>query len=431
MYLANRENFFFLIFSFLPISIILGSTISLVNIIIINLFFLGVLINKKDYDFFNHISVKLLFFLYLYLIFNSFISQNYEMGLARNIGFIRIIILFVFINYFFFYFNNEKKLFDFWAILLSILVFDIFIEYFFDTNLLGWGASVVDGVPQPDGGRITSFFIDEPVAGAFLSGFIFLIFGHNLKKDNKKIIAMLFLLSAFVALILTGERSNTLKVFLGVIIFFLLIDFIKIKTKIVILLILPLMFGLLISQSEYLKLRYVGQLFKVGSNPTEVIWTIKNAKENIQKIWANNIYSKLYRSGYAVFKNYPIFGVGNKNYRVEACRYIKTRTDEEKKYYCQTHPHQIYFELLSEHGLFGTIIILGILFYLMFKILKSILISRNYIQIGAFIFVLIHFTPILPSGSFFSDFNSVLFWINFSIMFGCNKTTNIFAKRSN
>tara|TARA_A100000164_G_scaffold105122_1_gene92293 strand:+ start:1414 stop:2679 length:1266 start_codon:yes stop_codon:yes gene_type:complete len=421
MYLANKENIFFLIFSFLPISIILGSTISLVNIIIINLIFLGVLIHQKNFGFINHIAVKLLFILYLYLIFNSLISQNYEIGLARNIGFIRIIILFIFINYFFFYLNNEKKLFDFWTIILSILIFDIFIEYFFDTNLLGWGASVVDGVPQPDGNRITSFFIDEPVAGSFLLAFIFLVFGHNFKKKNKKFFVIIFFLLAFIALILTGERSNTIKIFLGITIFFLFVDFIKIKTKIIIFLMLSVTFGTIITKSEYIKLRYVGQLFN-----------LINSKENAQKFWKENLYFRLHRSGFEVFKNYPIFGVGNKNYRVEACKKYTTLSDNEKKYYlCQTHPHQIYFELLSEHGLFGTIIILGILFYLMFNILKSILISRNYVQIGTFIFVLINFIPILPSGSFFSDFNSVLFWINFSIMFGCNKATNIFAKRSN
>ena len=149
-------------------------------------------------------------------------------------------------------------------------------------------------------------------------------------------------------------------------------------------------------------------------------------KKNYEKFKDDNQYIRLYKSGYSVFKNYPFFGVGNKNYRVETC---KSNFDKQKSdYVCLTHPHQLYLELLSEHGLFGFIIILSIFFYLMFKIFKSILLSRNYVQIGAFIFVLINFIPILPSGSFFSDFTITLFWINFSIMFACNKKTNIFAK---
>ena len=108
MGLVNKENFFLLLFSFLPISIVIGSTVSLVNIILLNLLFLLFLIFEKKFDFINHIAIKLIFILYLYLIFNSFISQNYEIGLARNLGFIRLIILFIFINYFFFYYENER-----------------------------------------------------------------------------------------------------------------------------------------------------------------------------------------------------------------------------------------------------------------------------------------------------------------------------------
>ena len=66
-----------------------------------------------------------------------------------------------------------------------------------------------------------------------------------------------------------------------------------------------------------------------------------------------------------------------------------------------THPHQIYIELLSEHGLVGTIILLFIFFYLIFKNLKIIIISRNSIQLGCFTYLIINFLPILPSGSFF------------------------------
>ena len=223
MNLINKENFFFLLFLFLPVSIILGPAISLINIIILNVFFLIFLISQKKFNFIKHNSIKLISLLYLYLIFNSFISQNYEVGLARNFGFIRLIILFIFINYFFFYYDNEKKLFYFWALILSILIIDVFVEYFLNTNLLGWG-----GNNKLYGDRITSFFKDEPIVGAYLSGFIFLIFGHFLKTFNKKTFALLFLLFAFMAIIFTGERSNTIKVISGIIIYFLFLDFLKV-----------------------------------------------------------------------------------------------------------------------------------------------------------------------------------------------------------
>ena len=74
---------------------------------------------------------------------------------------------------------------------------------------------------------------------------------------------------------------------------------------------------------------------------------------------SNNLYFDIYKSGYEVFNNYKLFGVGNKNYRVETCRIDKTEINLKKDYYCTTHPHQIHFELLSEHGLIG----FGLFFY--------------------------------------------------------------------
>ena len=124
-----------------------------------------------------------------------------------------------------------------------------------------------------------------------------------------------------------------------------------------------------------------------------------------------NLYFKLYKSGYAVFKNNPLFGVGNKNYRVETCDTEKK--DINPEYFCTTHPHQVYFEILSEHGIFGFLIILSIIFFLTFRLLRKILLSKNYIQAGAFIYIIINLFPILPSGAFFNDFNLTLFMLNF------------------
>ena len=41
--------------------------------------------------------------------------------------------------------------------------------------------------------------------------------------------------------------------------------------------------------------------------------------EKDSKIIEESSYYKLYKSGYSVFKNYPLVGVGNKNFRVEVC----------------------------------------------------------------------------------------------------------------
>ncbi len=415
MKLDIKENTFFLLFFLLPFSIVAGPSVSIINILIIDLFFLSLLIINKNYFFLNHYSVKYILLLYLYLIFNSFISLNYELGLARNFGFIRLVLLYIFINYFFFSYQKEKKLLNYWTIFFLFFVLDIFIEQFTGSNILGWGAIEINGVAQPHGNRIVSFFKDEPITGSFLLSFIFLLFGHLMNnKDTKDLIPYIFLGIASLAILITGERSNSIKLIIGVIIFFLFLDFLKFKIKVLILFLILSFFIITINSSKYLKNRYIGQILNQI-----------DTKEEFEEFKERNIYLKLYKSGFAVFKEYPIFGVGNKNYRYETCENIPNK-DNNSDYYCLTHPHQIYFETLAEHGLFGTIILFGILFYLMFRILKLILISKNYLQLGCLIYILVNFTPVLPSGSFFSDFNITLFWINFSIMFACDKKSNIF-----
>ena len=410
MLIQNKENkLIFFLLSFLPISIILGSSISLVNIVLLSLIILLIIYHERDIGFIKHFSVKLIFSLYLYLLFNSIISQEYSIGIERNLGFLRFILLFICINYFFFKHQNANHVFYFWFFCIILVTFDSHIEFFFGQNIFGWG-----GIDQPHGSRIVSFFKDEPIVGGYLSAFILIIFGFLLTKyKHNNILPWLFIIFTFSGILISGERSNTIKIFLGLTLMFLFFNFISKKKKITIISLTILLLAFILNTSNYLKTRYVHQF-------------ISNflSKEKFENFSKNSDYFQLYKSGFSVFINYPIFGVGNKNYRVETCGdEVKNKINN---YYCLTHPHQIYIEFLAEHGLIGTLVILGIFFSLMFKILLNILKSKNYIQIGTFCYVLFVFTPLLPSGSFFSDLNSTLLWLNISLMFACCRKTNIF-----
>ena len=61
----------------------------------------------------------------------------------------------------------------------------------------------------------------------------------------------------------------------------------------------------------------------------------------------DHVYYKIYKTGISIFKDEPILGVGNKNYRVEACENPNKKEDQFiDNYRCITHPHQIYLEFL-------------------------------------------------------------------------------------
>ena len=404
--LEKINNVYFLIlFSILPISIIVGPAVSLTNISLIALSFIIFYLYKNSLIILKSKVIILLLAIYIYLILNNFISIDTDIGATRNFGFIRYIFLFLAINFIFSKLDNFENIFKIWFLIIFIVLFDVFYEFFIGSNLLGFESS--------NKKRIVSFFKDEAVVGAFLNGFIFIILGFlfsNYEKKNLiyKIFVFSFLVLIISCIIFTGERSNTLKLFFGLTIFFYFNDKIKLSYKVSFLFSVIFVFFLTILNSTEIKHRYSNDL----------IQKLKN-KESRERY----IYFKLYNSGYEVFKKYPILGVGNKNYRIEVCRNIENKN---KNYVCNTHPHQIYFEFLSEHGLLGTLIILTIIFYLIFKNFKVMMRRKNLIQIGCFSYLMTVFIPFLPGGSFFADFNSNFFWLNFSLYYASNYETNIF-----
>ena len=136
----------------------------------------------------------------------------------RSFGFFRFILLFFVINYFFLKKDNEKVLL-FWFLVISIVTLDSFVEFFLGQNLFGYG-----GADKIYGDRIVSFFKDEPIVGAYLNGFIFIILGYlfnlSLKSKNYKNFILLFVSIIFIiCIILTGERSNGIKAIIGFFIF--------------------------------------------------------------------------------------------------------------------------------------------------------------------------------------------------------------------
>ena len=405
MHSKNINNLFLVLFSLIPLSIVIGPSAALANVLMIDLVFLILIFLKKLHSFIQNKAVKYLLLLYLYLIFNSLISVDQEVGLLRNLGFIRLIILFVAFNYFFkqkFFLKNVLLV---WSIIITIILFDIFIESFTGQNLLGYG--------QDYGKRIVSFFKNEPIVGGFVNSFYLIIIGFlftQLENQNKKF-ALIFSIIFLIGILLTGERSNGIKALIGFSIFYLSLKNYDIKKKIGLIISLFIFFLILIFNSQYLKMRFVDQI-----------------KAHISKDSKERIYFELYKSGFEVFKNHIFFGAGNKNYRVVTCEKNDLDAKKKENYFCNTHPHQIYLEMLSEHGIIGSFLIFFILYKLIFSKIRYVYVERNYIQIGSLIYILLTFLPLLPSGAFFSDYMITLFMINISIFYSSSKRLNIFNK---
>ena len=290
-----------------------------------------------------------------------------------------------------------------WFIIICVVSFDILFEYNFSFNTFGFTNET--GYT----GRVASFFKDELIVGSFILSFTIPIFSY-FYINNKFRLSLLFILITTVAIFLSGERASSLKILLSLILIFI---FWKHKNYIKKYIILTLILAtVLISLNPKIKeTNFVRNdiIHKYISTTLNIIST-DNSKSLKQNLMASRYLNQGVFS-FEIFKNNIFFGVGNKNY-FEACR--KYVIGYEKNH-CYTHAHQTYYELISEHGLIGSLIILTCLGYLIFFNSVKNLNKKNRRKLNIFrIYLILAFIPLIPSGSFFSSYISSLFWINYT-----------------
>ena len=412
-----------LFFSILPFSIIIGNASININILLIDILFLTYCLKFNEWKWVKRDVFLYLIIFYIFLILNSFYSyfilfenqKNFfwnDDSIVRSFLFIKYILL---VFAFSILLTDDKILrliHKSWLIILTIIILDVFFEKLLGRNILGY--------VSPDSSRIVSFFKDELIVGAliFCFGYTSTTFFIENNKKNKSIlpIILIFLLVP-ISIFITGERSNFIK---SLFLFLIIIFFFKknkhnLNYKI---LLVPVFFiiscFLIFSHTTLNKYTEIYKRFLVQSDVQKEIGeesTIWNNSRNIK-------YFSHYDAAIKIFQNYPILGVGNKNFRKEC---FKEEYFNERILFsntrCTTHPHQIHFEILSEHGFLGYFMVIAFIMWFIFKNLRIFMRNRNIYHLSNTTYLLIFFTPLLPGAGIFSTLNGTLFWVIFSLVY--------------
>ena len=398
-----KDNFIIILFATLPIAIIIGNFFINFYLLCIFLIFIFNALKTKSFNWLKNKNFIILSIFYLYICLNSFFnyfinpSFGYD-GILRSLFFLKFIILFPAIPFLLDKKEILEKIFKFWLFLIVIIIIDIFFEKYTGSNLLGFKSL--------DGTRITSFFYDENVVGAFLFGFGFIttiFFFQNKLTEKYKIILNSILVLVFFSILLTGERSAFLK---SALLFCLILYFIE-ERKLFL-----KKFNLLIC-TIFIAISLSFIFPTVLLKQTEFFSRVLNVEnpKSISQRFENIKYFTHYDTAIEIFKNKKLNGVGNKNFRFEC--YDEKYFKENLKFThqrCTTHPHQIHFELLSEQGLIGYLIFVLFLFSYFKEKFFNDLREKNLFKITINFYLIIFLIPILPSGSLFSTFNGFLFW---------------------
>ena len=213
----NKLNFFdklsFLLFSVLPISIIIGNAAININLWLISLLFLIYCFKFKIWSWLKKniflYLITLYFFLYLNSLYSYFVIFENQTnpfwtddGIKRSLTFIK----FVFLVLAFSILLKDRKILDLvhksWFCVILIVIVDIFFERLLGRNIIG--------NVSPDGTRIVSFFKDELVVGGFVFcfGYASVSYFINNKAKSKYILPIFIHTNQFCCF----SRKHTTKV---------------------------------------------------------------------------------------------------------------------------------------------------------------------------------------------------------------------------
>ena len=401
-----NNNFFLYILGLLPLFLLTGTLIPELFILLILLGFLFQVFKNKDFSYFNNRVFFFLLIIYGYLIFNYTVSTDRDLSFSRAFSFIRFPLIIISIDYFLK--RNDYKLdivFNLWAITLVVVVFDLFFQSYFGYNLFGFESHWNN--------RLSGFMKDELKIAHWLIGFIMPTIAFFLMKNKKYFYTFIASIVFLIILLLINERSNALK---GIFILFFILIFnnrLSLNKKFTAIILSIIIVTTMISFNQNIKQRFYTEI----KSMTGVSGVISTDKSNItyKDYVKKSNYGPHFYAAIDIFKRNKLFGTGLKTFRIECANANVEPSMEDRK--CSTHPHQIYLEILSEIGFIGFFLFFSFFLMIIFKSIKAYLKNNDLILLSSCGFIVSQILPFLPSGSFFTSFSAIIFWINISLIY--------------
>ena len=355
----NNKLYFilFLFFLLYPISLVFGPALIEITIFFSILTFFFLLLKKKTFPEHDIINTKFIFILLFILIciLSSLLSDNILHSLKSSFFSIRFVLYSLIIFVLLKKPNYAKKFFYFNIIFILICLIDAYVQLIFGKNIFLYDTST---------DFVTGFFFDEKKLGRFLITLSPILVGMylslNSRNINSKVInSLLFCSIIYFITLFTSERVS---MFYSGFTFIILILFsLKLSKKYILFITVPIFISIL--------------SYNLGINKFDI--TVKDTINQITENKTSFTYpSKQHRSymitSYKLFSNNPILGIGPNNYRNKCDEIILKNINN-----CSTHPHNIFFQVLSETGLLGLLIYIYYIYFILQKIFHFVFSRKN------------------------------------------------------
>ena len=393
-YLLNSITY--LIYA-IPISLVLGAAISEICLSLSSLLFLIYQFKYKNLSFFKSKIFAICIVFCIYLIIRSAFSEFPLNSLRSTLFYFRF---FIFVLAIMYLLENQKNFSKYFFISIGITFCICFIFGSIDVY-----QSFID--PLLDY-RISGIFGTELVQGSFFVRLIFIfsaLFFFVAKFKFKNYFFYSIFLISLIFILLSGERSAIGLMLIGLVLYVIFCD-LKFNQK---------FFLLLISMSLL-----IIALFTIPGLKNRVITNTKNLIFENERVMAfSRGHQEHYTSALIMFNENKIFGVGVRNFRLE-CR--KERYKEIGINACTTHPHNTYIQFLAETGIIGFIFIFSFLAFISKFIIYNLinLFMQKKVNTLAILFsipIFINIFPLVPTGNFFNNWLSTLYFLPLPFFF--------------
>lgn len=423
----SKKNTFNFLITLFPFSFIAGNMLTNINLVLLILF--GLIFFFKDlFKIKLYVFDKLLISFFSLVLLTALINdyEFYSKGFEWMGFFPTTIKSILFLRYLLFYFIlrvlihkriiNFKFFFISCAMAALFVSFDIFIQFIFGTDILGYEAK---------GRHYSGPFGDEKIAGGFIQRFfifalfILPIFFHKFKYS--KLVITLLILIFFTAIMLSGNRMPFILFLLSLFLTGVLISEAR-KFLIPLIVILTIAFYFVPKLTPIIG----SNLHTFSKQVSGMYSSIVSDNPNISE--SKSQYLKDFYSFYGTWKLNKFIGGGIKNFRYYC--HVKDEKYQISGFTCNMHPHNYYLEILTETGVIGAVIIFMILmniFYLVYakKFIFYSKLQYNYLIITFIVLLIAEFFPIKSSGSFFTTNNATYIFLITAIFVGIIREKNL------
>ena len=400
-----EKNIFYhfptLLFSLIPFFLITGPFLSDLSVSLIGLLFIFYCIKRKDFSYFRNKYFCFFLLFWLYLVFNSLLNNFNINNFGKSLVYIRhgvfVIAVVALLNE-----DNKFIKYFFFCILFCfiILVLDGFYQYFSGENILGW----------KNNARTTSFFGEEKVLGSYISRLWPIFFGLSIfifkSKDKLFFLFILVFVMSEVLIFLSGDRTAFFYINFSAI-FIILFSKKLMRLR---------LFTLICSILILVIISFINPTAKERVfDKTTKDMNLFSQKAHEKVYIFSKTHHDIYISALKMFMDNKLTGIGPKNYRI-SCSNPRYYVNEKKV--CYTHPHNTYIQILAETGIVGFLFLIFALFYFIKYLLKHIFFrfkSKYYFndfEVCVLAGIALYLWPFVPTGSFFSNWLSILMFIN-------------------